>query len=153
MSVVSLVAMTLSYCQDNHLRLSDDILVSHSASALMRGRSVDHMYEEPGTVAVWRWLGLDRFLPEGKLRLNMTGCPSVCCSSFCNWLISETDHIPRIGEIAVRGLFDKPVSYYDPHYSRRIFQASFRLLHALCDAEHTCFNATFPHTGSSHARS
>ena len=43
----------------------------------MRGRVVDHTYEEPGTVSIWRWLGFDRFLPEGKLRPNMTGCPSV----------------------------------------------------------------------------
>ncbi|KAI0094822.1 WD40-repeat-containing domain protein [Irpex rosettiformis] len=53
--------------------LSHDILISHSAPALMRGKSVHHMYEEPGTVAVWQWLGYDRYLGVGGLRPVMKG--------------------------------------------------------------------------------
>lgn len=54
------------------VRLSRDILISHSAPALMRGKSVEHMYEDPGTIAVWQWLGYDRYL-SGGLRPIMKG--------------------------------------------------------------------------------
>ena len=67
-------------------RLSHDILVSHSAPALMRGESVDDMYDIPGTgrsviiavgvrpdftVSVWMWLAFKRFLPDGRVRRIM----------------------------------------------------------------------------------
>ncbi len=69
------------------IRLSEDMLVSHSAPALMRGETVDDMYDIPGTgrlvssvlaqlypdiaVSVWIWLGLRRFLPDGRVRRIM----------------------------------------------------------------------------------
>lgn len=70
------------------LRLSEDMLVSHSAPALMRGETgVDDMYDIPGTgrlvssflgpigpdiaVSVWIWLGFKRFLPDGRVRKIM----------------------------------------------------------------------------------
>lgn len=75
-------------------RLSSEILVSHSAPALMRGETSDEYYDVPGTsryyslshsgplfkpflVAVWMWLGFSRFLPDGHVRKGMRGCQSV----------------------------------------------------------------------------
>lgn len=60
-----------------NVRLSDDVLISCSAPALMRGESVDDMYEEPGEVAVWRWLAFDRFLKQGQVQPIMRGCAAV----------------------------------------------------------------------------
>lgn len=47
--------------------LSQDTLISHSAPALMRRdpHNREDLYEEEGTVVVWRWLGYDRFFPPG----------------------------------------------------------------------------------------
>lgn len=47
--------------------LNDHILVSHGAPAMMRRHNdaPNDVYEEPGTLVVWRWLGLDRFFPPG----------------------------------------------------------------------------------------
>lgn len=57
--------------------LSGDILVSHSAPAIMRGATRDDMYEENGTVVIWQWLGFDRYLPPGKpIQKVMRGCAS-----------------------------------------------------------------------------
>ncbi|KAH9898311.1 WD40-repeat-containing domain protein [Cubamyces lactineus] len=49
--------------------LADDILVSHSAPALMRHdpEDVEDTYYEEGAVAVWQWLSLNRFFPPGKI--------------------------------------------------------------------------------------
>ncbi|KAI0825045.1 WD40-repeat-containing domain protein [Trametes gibbosa] len=49
--------------------LADDIILSHSAPALMRRNQdvPDDMYYEDGTVAVWQWLGYNRFFPPGKV--------------------------------------------------------------------------------------
>lgn len=48
-------------------RLEDDILLTHSAPAMMRynpGSSTNKKtYLEPGEFAVWRWLGMNRFFP------------------------------------------------------------------------------------------
>ncbi|KAH9950406.1 hypothetical protein B0H21DRAFT_723297 [Amylocystis lapponica] len=58
--------------------LSHDVLISHSAPALMRGRSLDDISYEEGTVVVWRWLGFDRFFPPGKpYQKVIRGCASV----------------------------------------------------------------------------
>ncbi|KAI0361519.1 WD40 repeat-like protein [Trametes cingulata] len=48
--------------------LAEDILVSHSAPALMRHNqeNVEDTYYEEGTVVVWQWLSLNRFFPPGK---------------------------------------------------------------------------------------
>ncbi|KZT30641.1 WD40 repeat-like protein [Neolentinus lepideus HHB14362 ss-1] len=46
--------------------LSQDVLLTHSAPALMRVDKDDRdseTYETEGTLAVWRWLGVDRFFP------------------------------------------------------------------------------------------
>ena len=61
----------------DRIRLNDDILVSCSAPALMRGDSIDDMYEEPGEIVVWQWLGFDRFLKQGQVQRIMRGCVSV----------------------------------------------------------------------------
>ncbi|KAI0375088.1 WD40 repeat-like protein [Pilatotrama ljubarskyi] len=63
--------------------LADDILVSHSAPALMRRdqENIEDTYYEEGTVAVWQWLSLNRFFPPGKIPQKiMRGTASV---SFC----------------------------------------------------------------------
>ncbi|KZT02634.1 WD40 repeat-like protein [Laetiporus sulphureus 93-53] len=57
--------------------LSDDILISHCAPALMRKTYKDEIYEENGTVVIWQWLGFNRFFPPGKLPSKvMRGCAS-----------------------------------------------------------------------------
>ncbi|TFK57016.1 hypothetical protein OE88DRAFT_1730442 [Heliocybe sulcata] len=48
--------------------LSQDVLLTHSAPALLRADKDDKesaTYETEGTLAVWRWLGVDRFFPPG----------------------------------------------------------------------------------------
>ena len=60
-------------------RLSFDVLLSHSAPALMRreGAKNDFWFEE-GTMVIWRWLGVDRFFPPGHLIAKvLRGCASV----------------------------------------------------------------------------
>ncbi|KAI0735080.1 WD40 repeat-like protein [Earliella scabrosa] len=49
--------------------LADDILTSCSAPAVMRRdhEDRDDTYYEEGTVAVWQWLGFNRFFPLGKI--------------------------------------------------------------------------------------
>jgi len=59
--------------------LSFDTLLSHSAPALMRKKGVPNLentlYFEEGTMAVWRWLGVDRFFPPGHLiQKVLRGC-------------------------------------------------------------------------------
>ena len=49
-------------------RLSDNVLVSCAAPALMRGEHAEDMYEEPGEIVVWEWLGYDRFLKDKNLK-------------------------------------------------------------------------------------
>lgn len=68
-------------------RLSDDVLITHCASWL--GHVNDNtrspeFQEFPGTLTLWKWLGLRRFFPEGKeIRENPRGCAAVCIVS-CN---------------------------------------------------------------------
>ncbi|KAI0082300.1 WD40 repeat-like protein [Panus rudis PR-1116 ss-1] len=60
--------------------LSQDTLVTHSAPAWMREDPADRerLYQAPGTIAVWRWLGFDRYFPPNKIPpRNMRGCASV----------------------------------------------------------------------------
>lgn len=56
-----------------------DVLATSSAPALMR-RNGDRndLYFEDGTVAIWRWLGFDRFFPATRPRPSkvMRGCAS-----------------------------------------------------------------------------
>ncbi|TFK30321.1 hypothetical protein FA15DRAFT_751381 [Coprinopsis marcescibilis] len=64
--------------------LQDDVLVSHSAAAFMRkepgSNKRKETYFEPGQMAVWRWLGMNRFFPPGfedKQRdMPLRGCVS-----------------------------------------------------------------------------
>lgn len=48
---------------------------------MMRRRNdvPENVYEEPGTLVVWRWLGLDRFFPPGLeyTQKILRGCASV----------------------------------------------------------------------------
>lgn len=62
-------------------RLKDDILITHCASWL--GHANDdtqnpEFQEFPGTLTLWKWLGLRRFFPEGKeIQENSRGCAAV----------------------------------------------------------------------------
>ncbi|KII93926.1 hypothetical protein PLICRDRAFT_409781 [Plicaturopsis crispa FD-325 SS-3] len=59
--------------------LNDDTLITHSLPALMRRHEDvrDDIYYEPGTVVLWRWLGLDRFFPpNAPLQKVLRGCAS-----------------------------------------------------------------------------
>ncbi|KDQ63385.1 hypothetical protein JAAARDRAFT_169149 [Jaapia argillacea MUCL 33604] len=57
--------------------LSQDILLTHSAPALMRTKD-RKTYDEAGTMTMWRWLGVDRFFPPGQLQYQkmLRGCAS-----------------------------------------------------------------------------
>jgi hypothetical protein len=62
-------------------RLNDDVLITHCASWL--GHVNDdtrnpEFREFPGTLTLWKWLGLRRFFPEGKeIQENSRGCAAV----------------------------------------------------------------------------
>jgi len=66
-------------------RVDQDLLLSHSAPALMRTYpdklESRETYLEPGQLIVWRWLSMDRFFPpsEGDSRRQtiLRGCASV----------------------------------------------------------------------------
>lgn len=51
-------------------RLEDDLLMTHSAPAIMRVDPDDprgnKTYIEAGELTIWRWLGLDRFFPADQ---------------------------------------------------------------------------------------
>ncbi|KAF8445884.1 WD40-repeat-containing domain protein [Boletus edulis BED1] len=59
--------------------LSLDVLVTHSAPALMRRNGQkENIYLADGTIAIWRWLGFDRFFPPNTQKPSnvMRGCAS-----------------------------------------------------------------------------
>jgi len=63
--------------------LNEDTLLSHCAPVLLRtkndGNRVDDQFDTfPGTLALWRWLGLSRFFQPGAepYQKNMRGCAS-----------------------------------------------------------------------------
>ena len=61
-------------------RLSLEVLATFSAPALMRSNNdPDDLYFEDGTLAVWHWLGFDRFFPASRPKPAkfMRGCASV----------------------------------------------------------------------------
>ncbi|KAI0348559.1 WD40 repeat-like protein [Trametopsis cervina] len=91
--------------------LSHDILLSHSAPALVRGKSLQDMNEEPGTIAVWRWLSYKRFLSEGGLRPVMRG-------STDDWHNSESFKLLSVYSVpmATPSIHVPPSSFqsYDP---------------------------------------
>ena len=61
-------------------RLSLEVLATFSAPALMRSKNNrDDLYFEDGTIAIWRWLGFDRFFPASRPKPAklMRGCASV----------------------------------------------------------------------------
>lgn len=74
-------------------RLSDDVLITHCASWL--GHVNDDMRnpefkEFPGTLTLWKWLGLRRFFPEGKeIQENSRGCAADYQESSSFKLLSE----------------------------------------------------------------
>ncbi|KIJ21805.1 hypothetical protein PAXINDRAFT_5942 [Paxillus involutus ATCC 200175] len=59
--------------------LSLDVLVTNSAPALVRrNNQKDDLCFADGTIAIWRWLGFDRFFPPNKPKPSkvMRGCAS-----------------------------------------------------------------------------
>lgn len=61
-------------------RINQDILLTHSAPAMMRRRDdiPEDIYEEAGTLVLWRWLGFDRFFPpNAPYQKVLRGCASV----------------------------------------------------------------------------
>ncbi|KAF9229227.1 WD40 repeat-like protein [Gyrodon lividus] len=59
--------------------LSLDVLVTNSAPALTRHiNQKDDLHLEDGTIAIWRWLGFDRFFPPNQPKPSkvMRGCAS-----------------------------------------------------------------------------
>ncbi|KAH0838264.1 hypothetical protein J3R83DRAFT_6520 [Lanmaoa asiatica] len=59
--------------------LSLDVLATHSAPALMRHNGQkENVYHADGTIAIWRWLGFDRFFPPNQQKPSkvMRGCAS-----------------------------------------------------------------------------
>jgi hypothetical protein len=72
-------------------RLTAELLVSHSAPAIMREDPHDQAnratYLEPGQLVVWRWLALNRFFNPQFYEVRqatLRGCQSVCTSTiFC----------------------------------------------------------------------
>ncbi|KAH7929326.1 WD40 repeat-like protein [Leucogyrophana mollusca] len=59
--------------------LSPDVLVTHSAPAIMRVKDQIHeVYYVDGTIVLWQWLGFDRFFPPDQTRPAriMRGCAS-----------------------------------------------------------------------------
>src|ERR1700728_1632238 len=77
------------------LRVNQDILLTHSAPAMMRRQNdiTDDIYEEAGTLVLWRWLGFDRFFPPNMpYQKVLRGCASVslCRTSYLNKLMPES---------------------------------------------------------------
>lgn len=68
-----------------YIRLEHDILLTHSAPAIMRtfpdNPQNKSTYLVPGEVIIWRWFGIDRFFPPGQEEVShnvLHGCSSVC---------------------------------------------------------------------------
>lgn len=71
----------------NHIRMSEDMLLSHSAAVIMRqdaqfggeDPSELELICGPGTLVLWRWLGLRRFFPPGmdEFPALLRGCNAV----------------------------------------------------------------------------
>jgi len=63
--------------------LNEDVLLSHCAPVLLRTKKDEDQTKDqidtfPGTLAMWRWLGLNRFFqPHAEVyQKNMRGCAS-----------------------------------------------------------------------------
>lgn len=75
----------------NLSRISSDILLSHSGPVVMRQKLGEKdenslypikLWREPGTIVLWRWLGLDRYFPPAMTKADrLRGCASVSCIS------------------------------------------------------------------------
>jgi hypothetical protein len=58
-----------------YIRLADDLLITHSAPirTVVEGTEYDEEQEcwqwevRSGTLCIWRWLGFDRFFPNGDV--------------------------------------------------------------------------------------
>lgn len=89
--------------------------MTHSASAPMRVNVLDSAnkktYLEPGEVAVWRWLGLNRFFPPIMQEVSQSvlrGCASVS-ALLCRMKLFSIVHriIKRVVSIRRPSLFDR----------------------------------------------
>lgn len=75
-------------------RLEHDLLLTHSAPAIMR-TSPDNpqdksTYLVPGELIIWRWLGFDRFFPPNQEADEKEASSNILhgCSSVCAYLSS-----------------------------------------------------------------
>ena len=66
-------------------RLEHDILLTHSAPAIMRTSPNNpedkSTYLVPGELIIWRWFGINRFFPPDQEEASpnvLHGCSSVC---------------------------------------------------------------------------
>lgn len=88
--------MTVGY------RLDHDILLTHSAPALMRELLDDtdpkKTFLEPGQIIIWRWLAIDRFFPprsgDETRQSVLRGCASVSWLYKC--MLNAHMHVNRI---------------------------------------------------------
>ena len=76
-------------------RLKDDVLITHCASWLghVNDDTQNPEFQEfPGTLTLWKWLGLHRFFPEGKeIQENSRGCAAVSSGLIHrNFVLTET---------------------------------------------------------------
>lgn len=47
--------------------MSEDVLLSHSGPVLLRSEADrGSLYTGPGTLVLWKWLGLRRFFPQDR---------------------------------------------------------------------------------------
>ncbi|KAH8120148.1 WD40 repeat-like protein [Phellopilus nigrolimitatus] len=58
--------------------LGQDILLSTSGPIILRNEETHELYRRPGTLVLWRWLGLNRFFPPGRDQWprHLRGCAS-----------------------------------------------------------------------------
>ena len=79
--VMDLSSLTASMFHHMFARLSEDVLITHCASWLghVNDDTRDPEFKEfPGTLTLWKWLGLRRFFPEGKeIQEDTRGCAAV----------------------------------------------------------------------------
>ena len=89
--------------------MDEDMLLSHSAAVVMRQASQEDPSESelicgPGTLVLWKWLGLRRFFPPGveEFPAVLRGCNAVCKSSLliCStFLLVNLLHLGLYGKL------------------------------------------------------
>ncbi|KZT72824.1 WD40 repeat-like protein [Daedalea quercina L-15889] len=96
--------------------LSDDILISHSASAPMRrSERVDDLYIENGTVQIWQWLGFNRFFPPDRGDKPIPKVMRGCASDYRNsesFKVLSAYHLPLTTLHAT--VYTSPTNTHDP---------------------------------------